>query len=82
MPRARVPRPGSGSAATRLFGIDAEEVELRCRVFGKGGGETTVYASDKSGNVIWSANVRVGNLLGEGRPRDPNVRRPAREVDP
>ncbi|MBS0482734.1 MAG: type II and III secretion system protein family protein [Proteobacteria bacterium] len=32
-------------------------------VFGKGGGETTVYASDSSGNVIWSANVRVGSNI-------------------
>lgn len=32
-------------------------------VFGKGGGETTVYASDKGGNVIWSANVRVGTNI-------------------
>ena len=29
-------------------------------VFGKGGGTTTVYASDKSGRVVWSATVRVG----------------------
>jgi len=29
-------------------------------VFGKGGGTTTVYASDKAGKVIWSATVRVG----------------------
>ncbi|MFN3468160.1 MAG: type II and III secretion system protein family protein [Novosphingobium sp.] len=32
-------------------------------VFGKAGGETTVYASDARGNVVWSANVRVGNNL-------------------
>lgn len=30
-------------------------------VFGKSGGTTTVYASDKAGRVIWSANVRVGS---------------------
>ncbi len=30
-------------------------------VFGKGGGTTTVYASDKAGRVIWSANIRVGS---------------------
>ena len=29
-------------------------------VFGKAGGETTVYASNAAGAVIWSANVRVG----------------------
>jgi pilus assembly protein CpaC len=32
-------------------------------VFGKAGGETTVYASDASGNVIWSANIRVGSNI-------------------
>ncbi|WP_370577277.1 type II and III secretion system protein family protein [Novosphingobium sp. BK369] len=32
-------------------------------VFGKGPGETTVYASDAKGNVIWSANVRVGTNI-------------------
>lgn len=32
-------------------------------VFGKGGGLTTVYASDARGNVVWSANVRVGSNL-------------------
>ncbi|MBT0669462.1 type II and III secretion system protein family protein [Novosphingobium profundi] len=30
-------------------------------VFGKAGGTTTVYASDKGGRVIWSANIRVGS---------------------
>ena len=32
-------------------------------VFGKQGGETTIYASDAAGNVIWSANVRVGSNI-------------------
>ena len=32
-------------------------------VFGKGGGETTVYASNAAGQTIWSANVRVGSNL-------------------
>jgi pilus assembly protein CpaC len=30
-------------------------------VFGVGAGETTVYATDKAGSVIWSTNVRVGS---------------------
>src|SRR5690606_15959837 len=30
-------------------------------VFGKAGGETTVYASNPSGDIIWSADVRVGS---------------------
>jgi pilus assembly protein CpaC len=29
-------------------------------VFGKAGGETTVYASNSAGDIVWSANVRVG----------------------
>jgi len=32
-------------------------------VMGKSGGVTTVYASDAAGNVIWSANVRVGSNI-------------------
>jgi pilus assembly protein CpaC len=32
-------------------------------VFGKGSGETTVYASNAAGQVIWSANVRVGSNI-------------------
>lgn len=33
-------------------------------VFAKAGGETTIYASNSAGNVIWSANVRVGSNIG------------------
>lgn len=32
-------------------------------VFGKAGGETTVYASNAAGQVVWSANVRVGSNI-------------------
>ncbi len=32
-------------------------------LFGKAGGETTVYASNAAGNIIWSANVRVGSNI-------------------
>lgn len=32
-------------------------------VFGKAGGQTTVYASNAAGQVIWSANVRVGSNI-------------------
>lgn len=32
-------------------------------VFGKTGGETTVYASNAAGDIVWSANVRVGNNI-------------------
>jgi pilus assembly protein CpaC len=33
-------------------------------VFGKGAGQTTVYATDRTGRVLYSANVRVGSNLG------------------
>ena len=33
-------------------------------LFGKAGGETTVYASNAAGDIIWSANVRVGSNIG------------------
>ena len=33
-------------------------------IFGKSAGTTTVYATDRSGRVIYSANVRVGQNLG------------------
>jgi pilus assembly protein CpaC len=33
-------------------------------IFGKGSGETTVYATSKSGSAIYSATVRVGTNLG------------------
>ncbi|MCZ8020068.1 type II and III secretion system protein family protein [Novosphingobium sp.] len=32
-------------------------------VFGKAGGTTTVYASNAAGEVIWSANIRVGSNI-------------------
>lgn len=32
-------------------------------VFGKAGGETTIYASNARGDVIWSANIRVGSNI-------------------
>ncbi len=33
-------------------------------VFGKASGETTVYATDKAGRVVYAANVRVGTNVG------------------
>ncbi|MGB3167573.1 MAG: type II and III secretion system protein family protein, partial [Alteraurantiacibacter sp.] len=32
-------------------------------VFGLAGGETTIYASNAAGDIIWSANVRVGSNI-------------------
>lgn len=37
--------------------------ESQLYLFGKSGGVTTVYASNKAGAVIWSANVRVGSNI-------------------
>jgi pilus assembly protein CpaC len=33
-------------------------------IFGKAAGETTVYATNGAGKVVYSANVRVGNNIG------------------
>jgi pilus assembly protein CpaC len=33
-------------------------------IFGKAAGQTTVYATDRGGRVLYSASVRVGNNLG------------------
>ncbi len=33
-------------------------------VFGKSSGETTIYATDKAGRTVYSANVRVGTNVG------------------
>ena len=32
-------------------------------VFGRAGGETTIYASNAAGDIVWSANVRVGSNI-------------------
>jgi pilus assembly protein CpaC len=37
--------------------------EHQLYLFGKSGGVTTVYASNKAGAIIWSANVRVGSNI-------------------
>lgn len=37
--------------------------ERQLYVFGKAGGETTVYASNAQGDIIWAANVRVGSNI-------------------
>jgi len=33
-------------------------------IFGKAAGSTTVYATDRAGHVVYSANIRVGQNLG------------------
>ncbi|MXO74892.1 secretion system protein [Altererythrobacter aerius] len=37
--------------------------ERQLYLFGKSGGVTTVYASNRAGAIIWSANVRVGSNI-------------------
>jgi pilus assembly protein CpaC len=59
----------SGSMADIFVANDAvADVQIKSArqlyVFGKGGGETTVYASNSAGAVIWSANIRVGSNIG------------------
>ena len=46
---------------------DVADVQIKSQrqlyLFGKAGGETTVYASNGAGDIIWSANVRVGSNI-------------------
>ena len=57
-------------AMTDLFVANDQVADVQVRssnqiyVFGKSAGETTVFATDKGGRTIWSANVRVGTNLG------------------
>jgi pilus assembly protein CpaC len=32
-------------------------------IFGKAGGQTTLYASNSAGDIIWAANIRVGSNI-------------------
>lgn len=47
---------------------DIADVQVKSQrqlyVMGKAGGETTIYASNAAGDIIWSANVRVGSNIG------------------
>ncbi len=53
-----------------VFVADNEVADVQVKsqnqlyLLGKAGGETTVYASDAKGRVIWAANVRVGSNIG------------------
>ncbi|KKC24404.1 type II and III secretion system protein family protein [Sphingomonas sp. SRS2] len=57
------------AAMTDLFVADDKIADVQVRssnqlyVFGKGAGETAVYATDKSGNTVWSSIVRVGTNI-------------------
>jgi len=58
-----------GGAMTDVFVANEDVADVQVKssrqlyVFGKAGGETTIYASDAGGNIIWSANVRVGSNI-------------------
>lgn len=57
-----------GSMADVFIANDAiADVQVKSQrqlyVFGKAGGQTTIYASNARGDVIWSANIRVGNNI-------------------
>ena len=57
-----------GSMADVFIANDAiADVQIKSQrqlyVFGKAGGQTTIYASNSRGDVIWSANIRVGSNI-------------------
>lgn len=60
----RLARPMTG-----MFVADDKIADVQVKgatslyLFGKAPGQTSVYATDKSGAVIWSSDVRVGNNL-------------------
>jgi len=60
----RLARPMTG-----MFVADDKVADVQVKgptglyLFAKGPGQTSVYATDKSGAVIWSSDVRVGNNL-------------------
>jgi pilus assembly protein CpaC len=59
-----------GAPMTDLFIANDSIADVQVRsanqiyVFGKSAGETTVFATDKAGRTVWSANVRVGTNIG------------------
>jgi pilus assembly protein CpaC len=58
------------SAMTDLFVANEAIADVQVRsanqlyIFGKSAGETTVFATDRSGRTVYSANVRVGTNIG------------------
>jgi pilus assembly protein CpaC len=59
-----------GGTMTDLFVANEAIADVQVRspnqiyIFGKAPGTTTVYATDRGGRVVYSANVRVGQNLG------------------
>ena len=62
----RLGRPMSG-----MFIADEKIADVQVKsptalyLFAKTAGETTIFATDKSGTVVWSTKVRVGNNLAD-----------------
>lgn len=58
-------------AITGMFVADDKVADVNVKsstqlyLFGKGAGQTSVYATDKSGAVVWSTQVRVGNNIAD-----------------
>ncbi len=59
----------TGGTMTNVFVANDAVADVQVKssrqlyVFGKSGGETTVYASNAAGDIVWSANVRVGSNI-------------------
>ena len=59
----------TGGAMSDVFVADESIADVQVKsqrqlyVFGKAAGETTVYASNAAGDVVWSANIRVGSNI-------------------
>ncbi|WCT72150.1 type II and III secretion system protein family protein [Sphingomonas naphthae] len=57
-------------AMADLFVADDKVADVQVKsptqlyIFGKSGGETTVSATDRAGNVVWTSTVRVGTNIG------------------
>ena len=61
----RLPRPMSDVFVANDTIADVQvRSASQLYVFGKSAGETTVYATDKGGRVVYAANVRVGTNVG------------------
>jgi len=65
--RGRLITLPSGMSDVFVANDKVADVQIRSArqlyVFGKGPGETSIYATDAAGRVVYSANVRVGNNI-------------------
>ena len=63
MVRLAAPCPTCSSPTTAIADVQVRSPN-QIYMFGKAAGETTVYATDAGGQVVCSANVRVGKNIG------------------